>query len=194
MLCDAVRYVTFTFGKLYILELLRCVHLRFLTLRHVMFTLCCFTLCSNIRWLCSVCLAYFQANCLLTSFTNRKRKYIEEKMTATLKRKQTSIATVRYHILPVASLLTSLIFHYPLKVWRRSKPWEVFIFDRPVSSRMVNTVWNCNILFWSKRAQLHLHNCRESQNSTSKSSLTRWNGQKTHLTSLSLYQLLPIVT
>jgi hypothetical protein len=35
-------------------------------------------------------------------------------MTATLKRKQTSIATVRYHLLPVASLLTPLIFHYPL--------------------------------------------------------------------------------
>jgi hypothetical protein len=47
-------------------------------------------------------------------FTNRKRKYFEEKMTATLKNKQTSIATVRYHLLPVASLLTPLIFHYPL--------------------------------------------------------------------------------
>jgi hypothetical protein len=35
-------------------------------------------------------------------------------MTATLKSKQTSIATVRYHLLPVASLLTPLIFHYPL--------------------------------------------------------------------------------
>jgi hypothetical protein len=47
-------------------------------------------------------------------FTNRKRKYFEEKTTATLKSKQTSIATVRYHLLPVASLLTPLIFHYPL--------------------------------------------------------------------------------
>jgi hypothetical protein len=35
-------------------------------------------------------------------------------MTAILKSKQTSIATVRYHLLPVASLLTPLIFHYPL--------------------------------------------------------------------------------
>ncbi len=35
-------------------------------------------------------------------------------MTATLKSKQTSIATVRYHLLPVAFLLTPLIFHYPL--------------------------------------------------------------------------------
>ncbi len=48
------------------------------------------------------------------SLTNRKRKYIEEKMTASLKSKQTSIATVRYHLLPVASLLTPLILHYPL--------------------------------------------------------------------------------
>jgi hypothetical protein len=42
------------------------------------------------------------------------RKYVEEKMMATLNSKQTSIATVRYHLLPVASLLTPLIFHYPL--------------------------------------------------------------------------------
>ena len=48
------------------------------------------------------------------SFTNRKRKYVEEKMAAELKHKQTSIATVWYHLLPVASLLTPLIFHYPL--------------------------------------------------------------------------------
>jgi hypothetical protein len=49
---------------------------------------------------------------------NRKWKYFEEKTTATLKSQQTSIATVRYHLLPVASLLTPLIFHYqlPLKV------------------------------------------------------------------------------
>ncbi len=49
MFCDAVRYImTFTFSKLYVLELLRCVQLQFVTLRHVTFTLCCFTLCSNI--------------------------------------------------------------------------------------------------------------------------------------------------
>ena len=48
------------------------------------------------------------------SFINRKRKYVEEKMTATLKSNQTSITTGRYHLLPVASLLTPLIFHYPL--------------------------------------------------------------------------------
>ncbi len=45
----AVRYVTFTFWKIYLLKLLLCVQLRLVTLRHVTFTLCCFTLCSNIR-------------------------------------------------------------------------------------------------------------------------------------------------
>ncbi len=48
------------------------------------------------------------------SFTNRKRKYFEEKTTTTLKIKQTSIATVRNHILTVACFLTLLPFHYPL--------------------------------------------------------------------------------
>jgi hypothetical protein len=50
----------------------------------------------------------------LLSFTNRKRKYVEEKTTATLKIKQTLIATVRNHILTVACFLTILPFHYPL--------------------------------------------------------------------------------
>jgi hypothetical protein len=50
----------------------------------------------------------------LLSFTNRKRKYVEEKTTATVKNKQTSIATVRNHILTVACFLTPLRFHYPL--------------------------------------------------------------------------------
>ncbi len=44
------RYVTFTFWKLYVLELLRCVQLLVVTLRHVTFMLCCFTLCINIVW------------------------------------------------------------------------------------------------------------------------------------------------
>ncbi len=48
------------------------------------------------------------------SFTNRKRKYFEEQTMATLKIKQTSIATVRNHILSVACFLTPLFFHYPL--------------------------------------------------------------------------------
>jgi hypothetical protein len=47
-------------------------------------------------------------------FTNRKRKNVEEKTTATLKSKQTSTATVRRHLLTVVSLPTTLIFitHY----------------------------------------------------------------------------------
>ncbi len=48
MFCNAVCYVTFTFWKLNVLELLRGVQLRLVTLRQVTFTLCCFTLCSNI--------------------------------------------------------------------------------------------------------------------------------------------------
>ncbi len=48
MFCDVVHYVTFMFWKLYVSELLRCVQLRFVTLRHVTSTLCCLTLCSNI--------------------------------------------------------------------------------------------------------------------------------------------------
>jgi hypothetical protein len=40
-------------------------------------------------------------------------KYVEEKTTATLKFKQSSIATVRNHLLTVARFLTPLIFLYP---------------------------------------------------------------------------------
>ncbi len=47
-------------------------------------------------------------------FTNRKRKYFEEKTTATLKSKQTSIATVRNHLRTLASFPTPLIFHWSL--------------------------------------------------------------------------------
>ncbi len=55
-------------------------------------------------------------------FTNRKRKYFEEKMTATLKIKLASIATVRNYILTVACSPTPFIFHYPLplKVHKRN--------------------------------------------------------------------------
>ena len=48
------------------------------------------------------------------SCTNRKRKYFEEKTTATLKVKQTSIATVRNHLRTLASFSTPLIFHWSL--------------------------------------------------------------------------------
>ncbi len=50
----------------------------------------------------------------LLCFTNRKRKYVEEKTMATLKSKQTSIATVRNHLRTGASLPTPLPFHYSL--------------------------------------------------------------------------------
>jgi hypothetical protein len=46
--------------------------------------------------------------------TDRKRKYFEEKTAATLKRKQTSIATVRNYLRTLASFLTPLIFHWSL--------------------------------------------------------------------------------
>ncbi len=46
--CNAIYLVTLTFRKLYILEFLHCVQLRVVTLCHVMFMLCCFTLCSKI--------------------------------------------------------------------------------------------------------------------------------------------------
>ncbi len=48
------------------------------------------------------------------SFTNRKRKYFEEKTTATLKSKQTSITTVRNHLRTLARSPTPLIFHWSL--------------------------------------------------------------------------------
>ncbi len=47
-------------------------------------------------------------------FTNRKRKYFEEKTKATLKSKQTSIATFRNHLRTLASSPTPLIFHWSL--------------------------------------------------------------------------------
>jgi hypothetical protein len=72
MFCDAVCYVTFTFWKLYVLELLHCVQLLFVTLHHVAFTLCCFTLCSNILQRVGNTgkdneIFVFQANCKLWS-------------------------------------------------------------------------------------------------------------------------------
>ena len=51
-------------------------------------------------------------------FTNRKRKYVKEETTTTLKNKQTSIATVQYLFRTLASFSTPLVFHWslPLKV------------------------------------------------------------------------------
>ncbi len=47
-------------------------------------------------------------------FTHRKRKNFEEKTTATLKSKQTSITTVRNHLRTLARSPTPLIFHWSL--------------------------------------------------------------------------------
>jgi hypothetical protein len=49
-----------------------------------------------------------------SGFTNRKWKYVKEKTTTTLKCKQTSIATVRYHVRTFASFSTLPIFHWSL--------------------------------------------------------------------------------
>jgi hypothetical protein len=48
------------------------------------------------------------------SISNRRRKYVEEKTMATLKFKQSSIATVLNHLLTVARFPIPLIFRYPL--------------------------------------------------------------------------------
>jgi len=58
-----------------------------------------------------------QIACYL-GFTNRKRKYFEEKTAVTLKSKQTSIATVRNHLRTLASFPTPLIFHWPIPLNR----------------------------------------------------------------------------
>ncbi len=54
-------------------------------------------------------------------FTNRKRKYFKEKTTATLKSKQTSIATVWNHLRTLASSPTPLIFHWSLPLSAQRK-------------------------------------------------------------------------
>jgi hypothetical protein len=47
-------------------------------------------------------------------FTDRKWKYFEEKMMATLKSKQTLIATDRNHLRTLGSFPTPLLFHWSL--------------------------------------------------------------------------------
>jgi hypothetical protein len=60
-------------------------------------------------------------------------------MTATLKSKQTSIATVRYHLLPVASLLTPLILHYPLPLREKgSQEYKDYAFVECAESQEVD--------------------------------------------------------
>ncbi len=55
-------------------------------------------------------------------FTNRKRKYFEEKSMATLKSKQTSITTVQNHLQTLASFPTPLIFHWSLPLKSSTLP------------------------------------------------------------------------
>jgi hypothetical protein len=64
-------------------------------------------------------------------FTNRKRKYFEEKTTATLKSKQTSIATVRNHLQTLASSPTPLIFHWSLPLTLQGNGRHVSLDNNP---------------------------------------------------------------
>ncbi len=78
---------------------------------------------------CVICvrLAYFQANRLLTELYKQETEIRWRKDDGYIKSKQTSIARVRYHLLPVASFLTPLIFHYPLplRVWCLLVIWSM---------------------------------------------------------------------
>ncbi len=86
----------------------------------------------------------FSSQSPIKSALHRKRKYIEEKTTATLKIKQTSIATVRNHILTVVvdCFLTPLPLHYPLPLNHRvGGGGEGGEKDRPMSdSNKRNTI------------------------------------------------------
>ncbi len=62
----------------------------------------------------TVRLAYFHTNCILNDLHIQETENVAEKKTATLKSKQTLIATVRYPILTVACFPTHLLYHYPL--------------------------------------------------------------------------------
>jgi hypothetical protein len=64
---------------------------------------------------CVLCaLPIFKPIAYKLSIYNIRRKYVEEKTTATLKFKQSSIATVLNHLLIVARFPTPLLFRYPL--------------------------------------------------------------------------------
>jgi len=75
-------------------------------------------------------------------FTNRKRKYFEEKTTATLKSKQTSIATVRNHLRTLARSPTPLIFHWslPLKELCPKTDWLFGTYGSKCGGRCKNQV------------------------------------------------------
>ncbi len=96
----------------------------------------------------SVRLTYFHTNRLLNELYKQEMEYVEEKMTAKLKHKQTSIATVRYHLLPVASLLTPLIFHYPLPLMARN------VKNAKITVHHVSFIILCSVCYMTFYAKL----------------------------------------
>ncbi len=79
-------------------------------------------------------------------FTNRKRKYIEERTAATLKSKQTSIATVRKHLLTVVSLRSPPIFRYPQPLREKDVKQALVVVES--FSRELFTSTRCWIVFY----------------------------------------------
>ncbi len=69
----------------------------------------------------SVRLAYFHTNRLLFGLYKQETEILRRKTTATLKSKQTSIATVRNHLRTLASSPTPLIFHWSLPLSTQKK-------------------------------------------------------------------------
>jgi hypothetical protein len=65
------------------------------------------------------------------AFTNRKRKYFEEKTTITLKSKQTSIATIRNHLTdpPHFSLVTTLKFSIVHQTRKAQHKVNIFFYN-----------------------------------------------------------------
>ncbi len=81
-------------------------------------------------------------------FTNRKRKYFEEKTTATLKsKKQTSIATVQNHLRTLASFPTPLIFHWSLPLSFNSQ----YLIWEPSRNESLLNMLTC---FWKCRREI----------------------------------------
>ncbi len=86
------------------------------------------------------------------SISNRRRKFVEEKTTATLKFKQSSIATVLNHLLPVARFPTPPIFHYPLPLtllFFRSFNFVQYLVSKPKTAfALCRSTMTCE---WSRR-------------------------------------------
>jgi hypothetical protein len=92
----------------------------------------------------------------------RKRKYFEEKTTAILKIKQTSIATVRNHILTVACFLTPLSFHYPLSLEvvgneKNGGSGRSRMLRYDAGLWRLRFIYNLNMQFFSKRSYFLFH-------------------------------------